>query len=104
MVDACCYVPHTGYARRLLPLSFVQWQAACKAFVRWIQAGAFERAQDRLHQQWRLRMGAAPDLSLRRSTPRQHGPRRKDETATSMQARRSRGASAAWRSIRSTCC
>jgi len=61
MVDACCYVLRTGCAWRLLPLSFAPWQAVYKAFVRWVQADAFERMQDRLRQQWRLRMGRSAE-------------------------------------------
>lgn len=76
LVDACCYVLRTGCAWRLLPLSFAPWQAVYKAFVRWVHADAFERMQDRLRQQWRLRMGrsaeptaAVIDAQSTRSSP-----------------------------------
>jgi len=51
LVDACCYVLRTGCAWRLLPSSFAPWQAAYKAFVRWVEVDAFEQMQDRLRQQ-----------------------------------------------------
>lgn len=57
LVDACCYVLRTGCAWRLLPSNFAPWQAVYKAFVRWVEADAFEKMQDRLRQQWRVRMG-----------------------------------------------
>ena len=63
LVDACCYVLRTGCAWRLLPSSFAPWQAVYKAFVRWVEAGAFERMQDRLRQQWRVRMGRSVEPS-----------------------------------------
>ncbi|BEP84962.1 MULTISPECIES: IS5 family transposase [unclassified Variovorax] len=76
LVDACCYVLRTGCAWRLLPVSFAPWQAVYKAFVRWVQADAFERMQDRLRQQWRVRMGrnaeptaAIIDAQSTRSSP-----------------------------------
>jgi transposase len=43
-----------GYCLR----AFAPRQAVYKAFVRWVEADAFERMQDRLRQQWRERMGA----------------------------------------------
>ncbi|AST26534.1 IS5/IS1182 family transposase [Ralstonia pseudosolanacearum] len=76
LVDACCYVLRTGCAWRLLPLSFAPWQAVYKAFVRWVEAGAFEQMQDRLRRQWRMRMGrnaeptaAVIDAQSTRSSP-----------------------------------
>lgn len=63
LVDACCYVLRTGCAWRLLPSSFPPWQAVYKAFVRWVDAGAFEQMQDRLRQQWRIRMGRRAEPS-----------------------------------------
>lgn len=66
LVDACCYVLRTGCAWRLLPSSFAPWQAVYKAFVRWVEADAFEHMQDRLRQQWRARMscGAEPNAAV----------------------------------------
>ena len=61
MVNACCYVLRTGCAWRLLPKTFPPWQATYKAFSRWAAAGVFEAMHDRLRQQWRDRMGRAPD-------------------------------------------
>jgi putative transposase len=61
MVDACCYVVRTGCAWRLLPKSFPPWRAVYKAFSRWAEAGTFEAMHDRLRQQWRDRVGRAPD-------------------------------------------
>ena len=61
MVNACCYVLRTGCAWRLLPKTFPPWQAVYKAFSRWAAAGAFETLHDRLRQQWRDRVGKAPD-------------------------------------------
>jgi putative transposase len=63
LVDACCYVLRTGCAWRLLPSNFAPWQAVYKAFVRWVEADAFERMQDRLRQQWRERMGRSAEPS-----------------------------------------
>lgn len=61
LVDACIYVVRTGCAWRLLPKSFPPWRAVYKAFRGWAHAGTFERMHDRLRQQWRDRIGRAPD-------------------------------------------
>jgi putative transposase len=61
MVNACCYALRTGCAWRLLPKAFPPWQAAYKSFSRWAAAGVFETMHDRLRQQWRDRMGRAPE-------------------------------------------
>ena len=66
LVNACCYALRTGCAWRLLPSNFAPWQAVYKAFVRWVEADAFEQMHDRLRQQWRLRMGrhAGPSAAI----------------------------------------
>jgi putative transposase len=76
MVNACCYTLRTGCAWRLLPKTFPPWQAVYKAFSRWAVAGVFEGMHDRLRQQWRDRIGKAPeptaaiiDAQSTRSTP-----------------------------------
>ena len=61
MVNACCYALRTGCAWRLLPKTFPPWQAIYKSFSRWAAAGMFEAMHDRLRQQWRDRMGKAPE-------------------------------------------
>jgi putative transposase len=61
MVNACCYVLRTGCAWRLLPKTFPNWQATYMSFKRWAMAGVFEAMHDRLRQQWRERIGKAPD-------------------------------------------
>ena len=61
MVNACCYALRTGCAWRLLPKSFPPWQATYKSFSRWAAAGVFEAMHDRLRQQWRERIGKAPE-------------------------------------------
>lgn len=61
MVDACCYIVRTGCAWRLLPKSFPPWRAVYKAFRGWAAAGTFEAMHDRLRQQWRDRVGRAPE-------------------------------------------
>jgi transposase len=61
MVNACCYALRTGCAWRLLPKTFPPWQAVYMSFKRWAAAGAFETLHDRLRQQWRERMGKAPE-------------------------------------------
>jgi len=61
MVNACCYALRTGCAWRLLPKTFPPWQATYKSFSRWAAAGVFETMHDRLRQQWRDRMGRAPE-------------------------------------------
>ncbi len=61
MVNACCYALRTGCAWRLLPKTFPPWQASYKSFSRWAAAGVFEAMHDRLRQQWRDRMGKAPE-------------------------------------------
>lgn len=63
LVNACCYVLRTGCSWRLLPNSFAPWQAVYKAFARWVEAGTFEQMQDRLREQWRLRMGRSAQPS-----------------------------------------
>lgn len=60
MVNACCYALRTGCAWRLLPKTFPPWQAIYKSFSRWAAGGVFETMHDRLRQQWRDRMGKAP--------------------------------------------
>jgi transposase len=61
MVNACCYVLRTGCAWRLLPKTFPPWQASYKSFSRWAASGVFETLHDRLRQQWRDRIGKAPE-------------------------------------------
>ena len=61
MVNACCYALRTGCAWRLLPKTFPSWQAVYMSFKRWAVAGTFETMHDRLRQQWRDRMGRAPE-------------------------------------------
>jgi putative transposase len=61
MVNACCYVLRTGCAWRLLPKTFPPWQATYMSFKRWAAAGVFELMHDRLRQQWRDRIGRAPE-------------------------------------------
>jgi transposase len=61
MVNACCYALRTGCAWRLLPKTFPPWQATYKSFSRWAAAGVFETLHDRLRQQWRDRIGRAPE-------------------------------------------
>jgi len=91
MVNACCYALRTGCAWRLLPKTFPPWQAVYMSFKRWAAAGTFEAMHDRLRQQWRDRMGRAPeptaaiiDAQSTRSTAqhgagRQHRVRRRQE-------------------------
>ena len=59
-VNACCYALRTGCAWRLLPKTFRPWQATYKSFSRWAAGGLFEAMHDRLRQQWRERVGKAP--------------------------------------------
>ena len=61
VVDACCYTVRTGSPWRLLPKSFPPWQAVYMSFKRWAAAGVFETMHDRLRQQWRQRVGKAPE-------------------------------------------
>lgn len=61
VVNACCYVLRTGCAWRLLPKSFPPWQAVYMSFKRWGSVGVFEVMHDRLRQQWRDRIGKAPE-------------------------------------------
>jgi putative transposase len=61
LVNACLYVVRTGCAWRLCPKSFPAWRAVYKAFRGWAHAGTFETMHDRLRQQWRDRVGRAPD-------------------------------------------
>ncbi len=61
MLNACTYALRTGCAWRLLPKTFPPWPATYKAFSRWSAAGLFETLHDRLRQQWRDRIGKAPE-------------------------------------------
>ena len=64
MVDACCYVLRSGASWRSLPAGiYPPWQSVQKAFVRWAREGRFEQLQDRLRQQWRLRIERAAQPS-----------------------------------------
>lgn len=63
VVNACVYLVRTGCAWRLLPKSFPPWKAVHKSFSRWAAAGTFEAMHDRLRQQWRDRVGRAPEPS-----------------------------------------
>lgn len=76
IVNACMYIVRTGCAWRLLPGNFAPWRAVYSAFRVWARAGAFEAMHDRLRQQWRERVGKAPeptaaiiDAQSTRSTP-----------------------------------
>lgn len=61
MLNACTYALRTGCAWRLLPKTFAPWPTAYKTFSRWAAAGLFETMHDRLRQQWRERIGKAPE-------------------------------------------
>ena len=61
MLNACCYALRTGCPWRLLPKTFPPWQATYMSFKRWAAAGVFETMHDRLRQQWRERIGKAPE-------------------------------------------
>jgi putative transposase len=108
MVNACCYALRTGCAWRLLPKSFPPWQAVYMSFKRWAAAGTFETLHDRLRQQWRERMGKAPEPTAAiidaQSTRRARAAPRKAATRASMRARRSRAASGIWWSTPWVCC
>ena len=76
IANACMYIVRTGCAWRLLPGNFPPWRAVYSAFRGWARAGTFEAMHDRLRQQWRDRMGKAPeptaaiiDAQSTRSTP-----------------------------------
>lgn len=61
LLNACMYVVRTGCAWRLLPKTFPPWRATYSAFRSWARAGSFEHMHDRLRQQWRDRVGKAPE-------------------------------------------
>ncbi len=61
MLNACSYAVRVGCAWRLLPKTYAPWPAVYKAFSRWAAAGLFEAMHDRLRQQWRERIGKAPE-------------------------------------------
>lgn len=61
MLNACTYALRTGCAWRLLPKTFAPWPTVYKTFSRWAAAGLFETMHDRLRQQWRERIGKAPE-------------------------------------------
>ena len=61
VVNACNYVVRAGCAWRLLPKAFPPWSAVYMSFKRWAAAGTFEAMHDRLRQQWRDRVGKAPE-------------------------------------------
>lgn len=76
IANACMYIVRTGCAWRLLPGNFPPWRAVYSAFRGWARAGTFEAMHDRLRQQWRDRVGKAPepsaaiiDAQSTRSTP-----------------------------------
>lgn len=76
IANACMYIVRTGCAWRLLPGNFPPWRAVYSAFRGWARAGIFEAMHDRLRQQWRDRVGKAPeptaaiiDSQSTRSTP-----------------------------------
>ena len=72
MLNACCYALRTGCAWRLLPKTFPPWQATYMSFKRWATAGVFEVMHDRLRQQWRDRMGRAPEPTARNHRCTEH--------------------------------
>jgi putative transposase len=100
LVNACSYVLRTGCAWRLLPTTFLPWQAVYKAFVRWVAAGVFEQMQDRLREQWRSRMGLTDAPTAAFIDARTNRSSRRAAKAALMQTRRSRGESAASSLIR----
>jgi putative transposase len=63
IVNACMYIVRTGCAWRLLPGNFPPWRAVYSAFRGWAHAGILEAMHDRLRQQWRDRVGKAPEPS-----------------------------------------
>ena len=64
MVEACCYILRTGASWRSLPVGiYPPWPSVQKAFVLWARDGRFERLQERLRQQWRVRIERAAQPS-----------------------------------------
>lgn len=61
ILNACLYIVRTGCAWRLLPGNFPPWRAVYSAFRSWARADLFEAMHDRLRQQWRERIGKAPE-------------------------------------------
>lgn len=66
MLNGCCYVLRTGCAWRMLPKSYGPWASVYKTFSRWAERGVFEAMQDRLREQWRVRIerNAAPTVAI----------------------------------------
>jgi putative transposase len=104
LVNACCYVVRTGCPWRLLPKAFPPWRAVYKAFRGWAHAGTFELMHDRLRQQWRDRVGRAPDPTAAIIDAQSTRSTAQVATPASMLARRSKDASAILSSTHSACC
>ncbi|HOB65787.1 IS5 family transposase [Ottowia sp.] len=64
MVEACCYILRTGASWRSLPAGiYPPWPSVQKAFVLWARDGRFDQLQQRLRQQWRVRIERAAQPS-----------------------------------------
>jgi transposase len=57
MLEAICYVLHSGCPWRMLPKDFPPWSAVYPVFRRWASKGRFEAMNDRLRARYRIRVG-----------------------------------------------
>ncbi len=91
--DAISYVVRSGCPWRMLPKDFPKWQLVYTTFRAWSADDRFERMNDRLREQWRIREGRAAEPTASVLDSQSVRTAEKGGSAGTMRARRSRGAS-----------
>ncbi|MBP9106821.1 MAG: transposase [Gemmatimonadaceae bacterium] len=91
--DAISYVVRSGCPWRMLPKDFPKWQLVYATFRAWSADDRFERMNDRLREQWRIREGRAAEPTASVLDSQSVRTAEKGGSAAMMRARGSRGAS-----------
>ena|SRR5688572_17906613 len=63
IVNAILYVLRTGCSWRMLPHDLPKWQTVYTYFRAWTASGLWERINDGLRADWRIKQGRNPDPS-----------------------------------------
>ena len=63
VVNAIFYVTRSGCSWRMLPHDLPKWQTVYTYFRAWTASGLWERINDGLRADWRIRQGRNPDPS-----------------------------------------